>query len=395
MEHIGLYYPYFRVRDDTWLKAAALFWPRMARVVPPQYRPADSLTARCLRDDLNFFIDIDPGRQAELTAANFIQLLQAQGSALQSRYSLTTEQREQLRWSQDHSGAITRRQVTERLTSASLAWLHMDQTDEAGELVALASSLNLAISARDSYNDGRWIGMSPKLVAVYSCALAGGLAAANSLHTITDTPDMLPVSGGFDMDALSRVLLSRRRAAPRADISNLYAFAALRTVVPSGLANVPVSKIIEIRQALEPELDAFQEHMWTINDELADLGQVEDASILDHQLKALVEKNLITPMADLESGFRKLGVKTARAMLSIRSVELPLVAGMAIHDLHLPSVVGAGGAIATQVIGAAAGAKREHSQDQRSGAGYLLGLRNRLDPPGLLNRMQRTLGRSH
>jgi hypothetical protein len=32
---IALYYPYIHIRDDNWLKAAALYWPRIARLAPP------------------------------------------------------------------------------------------------------------------------------------------------------------------------------------------------------------------------------------------------------------------------------------------------------------------------------------------------------------------------
>lgn len=34
VQRIGLYYPYIHFRDEKWMKIAALYWPRMARVVP-------------------------------------------------------------------------------------------------------------------------------------------------------------------------------------------------------------------------------------------------------------------------------------------------------------------------------------------------------------------------
>jgi hypothetical protein len=35
----GLYYPYINFRSDSWLKVAALYWPKMARIVPVDYKP--------------------------------------------------------------------------------------------------------------------------------------------------------------------------------------------------------------------------------------------------------------------------------------------------------------------------------------------------------------------
>ncbi len=34
MPRFGLYYPYINFRDEGWAKVAALYWPKMARIVP-------------------------------------------------------------------------------------------------------------------------------------------------------------------------------------------------------------------------------------------------------------------------------------------------------------------------------------------------------------------------
>ena len=75
MQRIGLYYPYVHFRDDAWLKAAALYWPRMARVVPPGYPVDDPLLVRTLRDELDFVVDVDPQDAAAAVAAVFLRIL--------------------------------------------------------------------------------------------------------------------------------------------------------------------------------------------------------------------------------------------------------------------------------------------------------------------------------
>jgi hypothetical protein len=42
VQRIGLYYPYVHFRDEQWLKAAALYWPGLARVVPTGFPVADT-----------------------------------------------------------------------------------------------------------------------------------------------------------------------------------------------------------------------------------------------------------------------------------------------------------------------------------------------------------------
>ncbi|MFF4398613.1 hypothetical protein [Streptomyces sp. NPDC001480] len=45
---MGLYYPYIHFRGEQWLKLAALYWPRIARVVPDGYTVRDSRTTAIL-----------------------------------------------------------------------------------------------------------------------------------------------------------------------------------------------------------------------------------------------------------------------------------------------------------------------------------------------------------
>lgn len=37
MKRVGLYYPYIHIRDEEWIKTAALYWPRLARIVSDDY----------------------------------------------------------------------------------------------------------------------------------------------------------------------------------------------------------------------------------------------------------------------------------------------------------------------------------------------------------------------
>lgn len=42
MSDIALYHPHFHFEDEGWLKAAALYWPKIARIVPAHCRPRDA-----------------------------------------------------------------------------------------------------------------------------------------------------------------------------------------------------------------------------------------------------------------------------------------------------------------------------------------------------------------
>ena len=38
----GVYYPYMRIRDESWLKMSALYWDSMRRFKPTRYHLRDS-----------------------------------------------------------------------------------------------------------------------------------------------------------------------------------------------------------------------------------------------------------------------------------------------------------------------------------------------------------------
>src|SRR2546430_2443425 len=61
LPRFGLYYPYVHFREEHWLKMAALYWPRLARIVAPGFTIRDSEMVRRLAEELDFTIDLNPG----------------------------------------------------------------------------------------------------------------------------------------------------------------------------------------------------------------------------------------------------------------------------------------------------------------------------------------------
>src|SRR5262249_48157769 len=68
---VGLYYPYVHFSNKTWLKAAALYWPKMARIVPEGYPVNDDSITQALIDELDFVIDLSPD-SAKAAASNMV-----------------------------------------------------------------------------------------------------------------------------------------------------------------------------------------------------------------------------------------------------------------------------------------------------------------------------------
>ncbi|MEE4544064.1 hypothetical protein V2S66_19060 [Streptomyces sp. V4-01] len=98
----GLYYPLFHVRDDGWLKAMALYWPKITRMVPSSTNQPDRLvdyfnrpssfadpeslgpgegvarTIQALTEKFDFINEIPPGPSVEAVAPAFEDALSRQ-----------------------------------------------------------------------------------------------------------------------------------------------------------------------------------------------------------------------------------------------------------------------------------------------------------------------------
>lgn len=96
MATIGLYRPFIHFKDDDWLKLSALYWDRMARIVPPSYcsdqrkttLPKDSSVTRALIDNLDYVVNIQPNEVTYPVSDLFTQLLTAHARKLRKRYDV-------------------------------------------------------------------------------------------------------------------------------------------------------------------------------------------------------------------------------------------------------------------------------------------------------------------
>ncbi|MFJ9846075.1 DUF6236 family protein [Kitasatospora sp. NPDC101155] len=400
MHEIGLYYPYFHVRDDQWLKLAALYLPQVARIRPRTYPVRDSPTAAALRNDLGFLLDVDPDGQAAAVAAEFKGLLDREERDLRQRYRLSVPEDVSLLdaknpWFQD---------------KRNIAWIHRSQLGVTpwirnGDLVDQMRDLGLAVHVRVDpltlvRDDVKWVGMHPDLVAIYSCVLADRVARANALTPVTDDPQLftLPRQGTVEEFAAALLGNPRRTVGPIAD---LYACAALQVVIPQDITQLPVEAIVRARRELADEFDAFRAHLQAMGEDFAELEAVEDPAILQARVEAMVNRNLTKPTRKLERGLRTLGMTPVRAVLGLKSLELPAIAALSAHALNVSPIAGAGGMIAVQLFSSARAALRTSADQRTSAAGYLLSLQREFEPAGLLtsfrqgptSRIRRILGR--
>ncbi|AEY94257.1 hypothetical protein SHJG_p1126 (plasmid) [Streptomyces hygroscopicus subsp. jinggangensis 5008] len=336
----GLYYPYFNVRDQDWLKVAALYWPKIVRLVPDDYEPhlpesADTVAARA-RDA--FLVRQPPGPSVGAVAPRMLDLLATYGSELRDCLSPFS----------DHN-----------LFRPAVATLHENQL--APEVRAALIDAGLALCGADSWerssiwrywaelasgtldfpgtrNSGWyfelmhgqrcWVLMPERLVAVYTSVLAEDFATANQLNPTTDQDSAYAVTNNWTTDRIAVALLDRPAPAhspAQENLTEALAFLALGLVIPADLRAVPFEKIMEIRERYGAEFLAFGRKVDQVVAKLSELSDVRDQAVLDQYLHDVVSDQFAAPLTDLRQKMKCLTGDAAVASINIKT-ELPIAA---------------------------------------------------------------------
>jgi hypothetical protein len=143
----GLYFPFIHVRDDDWLKAAALYWLSVRRLVPRGYPKHDSLTAQTFFDAA-ILRDEAPDSLIDTTAWDLLRILRKNADLLIRDYSIA-------RAYDDWDGRVWGTH-SEYEREPQLGWIHVTKFPR--QVVSYLSREGLAQHGRDESSEP-WIGL--------------------------------------------------------------------------------------------------------------------------------------------------------------------------------------------------------------------------------------------
>ena len=230
---MSVYYPYIHIRDERWLKVAALYWPRMVRIVSPDYPTRNSQLVEILRDELGFILDNPPDAAARHAAEPFAAFIDGFGPTARKAPEGRARERVarprapcratsagRLRRRRRHRGRDLRARLRE-LPSAMVGATALARMPQAcirvkspPSLAGKLIGLRLAVPAR-----GEWLAMNPELAWLYKCRLTEELARRNNLvpatdqmpaHAVMDGPRRRRLPAGPGRTSRSSPLTSRR-----------------------------------------------------------------------------------------------------------------------------------------------------------------------------------------
>ena len=420
---IGLYYPYTHFRDSTWLKFAALYWPKMARVVPRGFPLNDNDVTRALIDDLDFVINLTPASAVPEASHIFHDVLVAHGSELRARHGLNPHF---WRSAMDNPLAYDWRQFNrdnyapspfDPLRGVGLGQeqivpglLQTEEYAEAGRRVfadltdesefrrsrQVEARMSIHTFHELSHHElaapvgDRWVAMSPDIAWVYMCVLAENLAQSNGLSPVTDQDTAHSASFEWTAERVASALLGLdEQRSGHEKAASMAALLALQLVIPARLDSLPVSRIINIRRRYSAEFDAFQDAVTGVADGIRQtIPANADENVLAAQLQVQVDRHFRNPLRDIDKALKSARIDTTLAFGGLK-FEVPAAATVGALLVKEP-VVGAVTGAALAIFGAARGYAQRRSQTlSPSAVSYLWQVRKAADSRSAIRRMLR------
>jgi hypothetical protein len=316
---IGLYYPFIHFKDDDWLKLTALYWDRMARIVPPSYRRAadsevvlerDSEVTRALAD-IGFIRNVAPSEVTYPVSLTWQQLLVEHAAELRSDYDVAKRGD----WEPDRATAAYAQHRDPRL-----AYVHSSKLDET--LVRQLQEERLAVAHDESGHV--WAGMHPRLAGVYMSALAEEVATVNGLHPLTDETLDHVAATGWTLPRLTSALLGRPGLADDMtldeELKASLALVSIRTVVPKDAGALTVQAIHEIRERFGKELSRLQAYIDQLGAELPKLTDKADADVIADHLQLMHKTKIEPQVEELDAQLRSAGVDLVGHSLALETI---------------------------------------------------------------------------
>lgn len=398
MDSFALYYPYIHVRDDSWLKYTALYWPNMRRLRPTGYPVNDSPAARILNEDLGWLIDMNPPQWATATIGQpLLELLAAHAPALRDRFGVDRVEHWRVREGlNSHAAGVGWLAVDAAGPDARLddrfGYVHVSKIDSR----TLDAVVDAGLATTAPGQGGTWVGMHPELASVYTCALIEHIAVGNRMHPVTDQVMPHSALSGWSVDRLAQVLIGEPLAEidtqhSSVDPVDAFVLMAFETVVPADLAAVPIEKIIEVRAKFGQDLDNFRRYVAEQAQQLAALEGIRDWAVVQDYLRDEVQRKITVQLKQLRERLRSVGLEPVRALANVKSVTLPPLAAMVADTVGMSPVISGSTALAATVVSTPTRWRNKRKTTiEESPVGYLFRIEQTLNPTTLIDRLRRS-----
>lgn len=328
----ALYYPYIQFRNDEWVKAAALYYDGLDRIVPDSVIPNDSILIKTLNDKEGFTRNIDPQPAAEIIAMDFFDYA-----------------------ANELKDPVQRARVLERMgihyKQEKKFSIHLQKMGR--YLYRELPELGLAFTPDPSHPFA--FQLEGATAAIYMTYLANYLAGERNMPVVTDDTDFQLLLRGMQSEPVDVT----------EDKGPMLAAMVIETVVPKDLTEITAEQIITFRRQYKDERALFYDEIRSL---VAEMETMTHPMALQDCL-ARKQDAILRATKNLERSYNALKIATASALLCL-SVPA-FVSGLG------PGI--AAGAVMAVAAGRAGTAALDYYRSRKSSPyAYVLALKNQL-----------------
>jgi hypothetical protein len=261
MAKTALYYPSIAFKNAPLIKALALFYGTVFRIVPDGLIPEDSSELQPLLEDPSIGVRIDPAPYAARASDQFLRQLGGWDAA-----------------------AL----VPINEDDASYARIHAEKMD--WKVRALFDQAGYR-------RDGDWMYVPASMASNFMLYLAKDIADANRLELVTSEWGAWTATSYFEMNGEIDLLpISDRQAQTAESAFGLFGL-MLERLVPLNIAEIPAEMIARFRMERASEIEAFHDCLDALK---VELSQLESADVSEERIRTKA-RELASAMDD----FRK------------------------------------------------------------------------------------------
>jgi len=253
----ALYYPHIAFRDPSWIKAMALYYDNVYRIVPSDISPDDPEELKALLEEGSIGKKIDPAKYSKNASEEFLN-----------------------KASEWRAAALTYGDEDEELITR----LHTEKTDERVRELFREAGFK---------SDNDWMYVPTAIASNFMLYMANEIASKNELSLITSDWGAWTGSSYFGIDGRVNDFITTIGkddiAAEDAEDFGLFGL-LINELTPINISEIPSEKIVEFRQKRKDEINQFR---LCIQDLRAELTAVESSEIrvdiIQSKAKALAE----------------------------------------------------------------------------------------------------------
>lgn len=330
----ALYYPFIHFKNDNWIKVAALYWDKLGRIVPQDYKTDDSDTVKALG---SFVTVLRPGWAHPEFGKSFADFIVQYGPKLKAKYALSLRDT----WPNLSDRERPPKPGGQSGNDPRLGYIYYEKISHN----VYTAMREFGLAATDGRGE-QWIGMHPRMAWVYMTALAEHLSAEYGLRPLTDeTRDHLALSE-LSIERLAHALLediSLVDAAPTArEIETTLVSVAFRAVVPQDLGNLSIDKILAFRDKYPNERTSFQNAVVELLKSREWLKSITDPQVLEDRLRDEYDKVWEAKLKDLREKLTEVGIDTMFSCFNLKAA-LPAAVAAALPLPLNPIAAGTAG----------------------------------------------------